>query len=394
MRILFTSAPGYGLMLPVVPLIWAARAAGHEVLLATASEMTDVGARAGLPVVDVFPDRDVWQELMRGVVGDDRAGLSAEYARAAESGNPFGLFTLTMTEGTIEAGRAFGADLVVFTSDHAAGRITAQALGVPGLEVGNRVSWSLRDTEFRENHNSFDGELERSVMRELGVADGDPRLVARIDPRPASMGGLKADEPDSRDGVPWWPMRFVPFNGGAVLPAWAMRAPQRPRVCVTLGRVVPAISGTTNLEMVVEALGGMDLDVVLAAGTADLTALGTLPENVRSVGFLPLSAFLPSCSLIVHHGGSGTTAAPLHYGVPQLVLPAFADNPLSAKRVADRGVGLSLDPATADVATVREMVRRLLDEPGFSSAAAEVAEEMAGQPSPSEVVERVAAALS
>ncbi|CAM05366.1 nucleotide disphospho-sugar-binding domain-containing protein [Saccharopolyspora erythraea] len=298
-----------------------------------------------------------------------------------------------MTEGTIEAGRAFGADLVVFTSDHAAGRITAQAFGVPGLEVGNRVSWSLRDADFRENHNSFDGELERGLQRELGIADGDPRLVARIDPRPASMGGLKADEPDPRDGVPWWPMRFVPFNGGAVLPPWTMQAPPRPRVCVTLGTVVPAISGTTNLEVVVEALGGMDLDVVLAAGTADLTALGTLPENVRSVGFLPLSAFLPSCSLIVHHGGSGTTAAPLHYGVPQLVLPAFADNPLSAKRVADRGVGLSLDPATADVETVREMVRRLLEEPRFSSAAAEVAEEMAGQPSPSEVVARVADAL-
>ena len=74
--------------------------------------------------------------------------------------------------------------------------------------------------------------------------------------------------------------------------------------------------------------------------------LGALPGNVRSVGYLPLSVFLPTCALLVHHGGSGTTAAPLFYGVPQLVLPAFADNPMSAQRVADRGVGLAHDPDT------------------------------------------------
>ena len=88
--------------------------------------------------------------------------------------------------------------------------------------------------------------------------------------------------------------------------------------------------------------------MVLAAGSADLTGLGVLPDNVRSVGYLPLSAFLPSCALVIHHGGSGTTAAPLFYGEPQLVLPSFADNPLSAQRVVERGVGLSHDPTTID----------------------------------------------
>lgn len=145
--------------------------------------------------------------------------------------------------------------------------------------------------------------------------------------------------------------------------------------------------------MVLEALGGMDVDVVLAAGTADLTELGTLPGNVRAVGYLPLSAFLPTCSAIVHHGGSGSTAAPLYYGVPQLVLPSFADNPMAAAHVAERGVGLSHDPATLDVAIVRAAVGRLLTEEAFATAAGEVRAEMATQPSPAAVVERVVAAL-
>lgn len=72
------------------------------------------------------------------------------------------------------------------------------------------------------------------------------------------------------------------------------------------------MTGISSLSAAICALGEMDVEVVLAAGKADLSALGTLPGNVRSVGFLPLSIFLPTCSLIVHHGGSGTTAAPLH----------------------------------------------------------------------------------
>jgi UDP:flavonoid glycosyltransferase YjiC (YdhE family) len=154
------------------------------------------------------------------------------------------------------------------------------------------------------------------------------------------------------------------------------------------------LSGTSSLAVVLDALGGMDVEVVLAAGAADLSALGELPANVRLVGFLALSAFLSTCSLIVHHGGSGTTATPLHYAVPQLVLPAFADNPMSARRVADRGVGLTQDPASATPAVVRAMAERLLDEPSFAAAAREVSAEMATQPGPSAIVARVSAALN
>jgi UDP:flavonoid glycosyltransferase YjiC (YdhE family) len=398
-RILFTAAPGYGLLFPIVPLIWAARAAGHEVLLATTSEMTEAGARAGLCTTDVYPDRDTWQMLMGAMtkMAKDRDTtvfdeLPAEFRIVSQSNNPFGLFTLTMTEGTIEAGRAFGADLVVYTSDHAAGRLAATALGTPALEVGNRISWSMRDADFRQNHR-LDDAVEVALREKLDIPDGGPKVVARIDPRAPSMGGLTEDEPDERDGVPWWSMRFVPYNGGAVVPEWVSQPPRRPRVGVTLGTVVPIMNGTSSLSVVIDALGEMDVEVILAAGRADFSDLGEFPDNVRSVGFLPLSTFLPTCSAIVHHGGSGTTAAPLYYGVPQLVLPGFADNPMSAQRVVDRGVGLSHDPSTVDVPTVRTLVHRLLTETEFATTAREVSAEMATQPSPAAVFARVTSAL-
>lgn len=69
MRILFAAAPGYGLMLPLVPLVWAARAAGHEILVATTAYMTKVGAESGLPIANVFPRRDVGADLMLAAAG-------------------------------------------------------------------------------------------------------------------------------------------------------------------------------------------------------------------------------------------------------------------------------------------------------------------------------------
>jgi UDP:flavonoid glycosyltransferase YjiC (YdhE family) len=374
---LFAAAPGYGLMMPVVPLVWAAVAAGHEVRLATTSRMCEVAAAAGLPVVDVVPDRDVWQELMANV-GKGPGGPPR---------SPFRLFTETMTEGTIAAARELGADLVVYTSDHLTGQLTAAALGLPGLEVGNRVSWSTRDANPTGPLAGLGGGAE--ARAQFGIPPEGPEVIARIDPRAPSMGGLLADEPDRRDGVPWWSMRYVPFNGGAVIEPWVRAQPSRPRIVVTLGTVVPTVGGTDVVSVLLAALAGLDVEVVLALGDADVTVLGELPANTRAVGFLPLSAVLPTSRLIIHHGGSGTTAAPLHYGVPQLVLPSFADNPMSAERVVARGVGLSHDPATLDEATARALVEQLLDDDAYARAAAEVSEEMAHQPSPARIIERV-----
>lgn len=379
MRFLFSVAPGYGLMLPLVPLAWAARAAGHEVLMASASDVVELGARAGLAVFDVVPDRDVWDELVSQV----RSGTGGH-------SNPFALFTLTMTEGTIAAGREFGADIVVITSDHPTGALAALALGVPAFEVGNRISWSMRDVDFRNGRDALvDDPAVADIRARFDIPDGRPKTVARVDLRPPSMGGIASDQLDARDGVPWWSMRFVPYNGGAAMPEWALGTPERPRICVTLGTVVPTMSGVDVLGPVLAALADMDVEVVLATGSADLSTLGELPANVRPVGYLPLSSVLPSCAAIVHHGGSGTTASPLYYGVPQLVLPSFADNPLSAQRVAERGVGLVIEPAEADAAEVGSCLERLLTEPAFASAAREVSAEMAAQPGPAAVLDRL-----
>lgn len=84
--------------------------------------------------------------------------------------------------------------------------------------------------------------------------------------------------------------------------------------------------------------------------------------------------------------------------MPQLVLPQFDDQADNAQAVVASGAGLSLAPGNATAQTVTEYTRELLGTVGFALAAAEVADEVAAQPTPAEIVDRlpelvVAAAL-
>ena len=52
---------------------------------------------------------------------------------------------------------------------------------------------------------------------------------------------------------------------------------------------------------------------------------------------------MPHAAAMVAHGGAGTTLAALTAGVPLVLLPLSADQPINARRVAELGAGLALD---------------------------------------------------
>jgi len=375
MRMLFAVAPGYGLMLPVVPLIWAARVAGHEVLVASTAEMVRVGANAGLPMYDVLPDRDVWDELMRAINskndpdGDGADTVSEEFRLAARAGNPFGLFTLTMTEGTVAGGRDFGADLVVHTSDHAVGPLAALALGVPALDVGNRVSWSMRDVDFRTG---------RDALR-------DDEVVGWSGPSCPSPTGGRARWPGSTEGAE----HGRPGRRGTGRPrrralvGHALRALQRrrlgaglgpapagppPRVC-HLGTVVPAMRGTSSLAVVLEALAGWTWRSCWRPAPQTCRRWGSCPP--RALGRLPRPVHVPADVLVDRAPrrlrDDGNAAALRRAAAGAAVVRGQPDVRRAGGRAGRRTVPRSGHRHRIGSPGLAE---RLLGEPSFAAAAA------------------------
>ncbi|MFD9204429.1 nucleotide disphospho-sugar-binding domain-containing protein, partial [Streptomyces anthocyanicus] len=142
-----------------------------------------------------------------------------------------------------------------------------------------------------------------------------------------------------------------------------------------------------SIGELVSALAELDVEVVATLNEKQLAGL-ELPDNVRAVDFVPLNALLPTCSAVIHHGGSGTFQTALAHGVPQLIVPDMVwDTIHKAKQLEKTGAGLYLhdvDHYTAQ--DLRDHVLRLLDEPSFAENCARIRREMVGTPSPNDIV--------
>jgi UDP:flavonoid glycosyltransferase YjiC (YdhE family) len=103
---------------------------------------------------------------------------------------------------------------------------------------------------------------------------------------------------------------------------------------------------------------------------------------------------LPHCAAVVSHGGSGSVIGALTHGLPMVLLPMGADQPLNAARCADLGIARALDAVEATPETVRAAVATVLTDPSYRRAAERLRDEIAALPGPAHAVvllERLAA---
>jgi UDP:flavonoid glycosyltransferase YjiC (YdhE family) len=374
MRILFTSSPGIGHAFPMVPLAWALRTAGHDVLLATAGQAMAV-EHAGLAVADVAPGYRLPQDAL------ERLRASAHQIGDSQTVQPpaelFARMSASLIDLAVELARAWRPDLVISSQLDGAGLVVAGALQVP--LVSHRFGFVRSEALLRDYH-----ELLADEFRRHGV-DRAPLPDATIDVAPPSM----AVRPGAEEAAgPVWPMRYIPYNGSGRFQPWQSRPPtlRRQRIAVTLGTVAPSVTGTDVVGRIIAAAAGLDVELVLALGDdIDLTALGPLPQSVRTTGWMPLNTLLPSCAALIHHGGAGTALAALDAGVPQLILPNGADRFLNADVVSRRGAGLRAHDTEIDT----ELLEHLLRDEHLRATAAEVRTEIQTMPPPAHLVTRI-----
>ncbi|KUO15276.1 nucleotide disphospho-sugar-binding domain-containing protein [Streptomyces dysideae] len=383
-RVLFTTCPAAGHFYPMVPLAWALRAAGHEVLVATPGSLLPEVTRSGLPVVPCADAYDMIEVMRPKSTGQGPPRQSADPRQAvADTAQGFARLAERALPGLMRLVESWRPDVVVSEPMELAGPVAATRFGVPRVEH----RWGLAP---RPDLQAAATAAFRPATRVLATPEASPP-VALVDVCPPSF---------QHEDVPVGdPMAYVPYNGTSVLPDWALRPAERPLVCVTLGTVLPRYGRMEPLlEEVVEALADLDVEVVVGMDEADAAALrGTarLQERLRAAGWLPLGATLPLCDAIVHHGGSGTTMASLVSGVPQLVLPHFADQFANAGQITAVGAGIQLGPDQRTVTAIRDAVTALQGEGPHRKASLAIAAESAAQPSPVDIArlitDRVAA---
>ncbi|MFI7443470.1 activator-dependent family glycosyltransferase [Nonomuraea indica] len=391
--------------LGMVPLGWALRTAGHDVRVATQPELAAAVADSGLTAVPVGRDHlgrrlielaeSLGQEGDPGFdLAEDRPErLTWEYVRDGHREIvPWWLRVINepLVADLVAYCREWRPDLVLWELTTFAGAIAATASGAAHARFvwGPDLLARMRGHYLRlmnaqppaEREDPLAGWLGEHAARYGATFTEDLVLgQATVDQLPPSLRLAGGPRPLA--------VRYVPYNGRAVVPSWLRTPPRRPRICLSFGL---SSIGRAGYEVpgqeILDALDGLDAEFVATFSDRERAALRRVPGNTTVVGHVPLHALLPTCSAMVNHGGPGTLLTGLAHGVPQLVLPSLFDAPALAASLAARGAGLAVDGAAVTGAAVRDGVERLLDEPAFTAGAGRLREEMRAMPSPNALV--------
>nr|CAK50793.1 glycosyltransferase [Streptomyces argillaceus] len=371
MRILFVASVSASHLAPMVPLAWALRSAGHDVRVACDADTAPGALALGLTVVRVSTDGDFarrHRESVRGVPGEpyyrERDALPRMFADRS----------LAMLDGLAALVDRWRPHAVVHEPVAFAAETVAAARDIPTL----RHLWGP------DLFGTPPGAWLRHRVRELVTAEvpdsaGASAREVVIDPCPAPLQRPGADAVV--------PVRYVPVDRPGTVPAWLLEPPRGPRVCVTWGTFADGMPGGHPLMRAMRALPRLGVEVVLVARAEDLARQGGLPAGVRAVTGAPLHAVLPSCTAVVHHGGSNTALGAVVRGLPQLVVSDTFERDLNAQRLAETGAAVHLEAreAEADPDAVATAVGRLVDDDRYARAAAELRGLALTRPSPARV---------
>ena len=367
MRILFTTVPVFGHLLPMVPLAIAARDAGHDVLVASGVDIELECKRLGLPFAQVGPSVAESTAVHRPDVRPD--ATPAERV-AADVAHLFVPAARLRAEDLLPLAMHWRPDLVVHEPSEMAGAIAAACTGarhaVHGLGLWSPGFWSLFEPGFADL-------AQRWRVRPESFLDAvylDPFPQALQPGGPVDFTRVLALRPDA----PPDDVTVLDLPGDAVY--------------LTLGTI---FNGAHDVfRTVLSGLTTLPHNVIVTAGPgADPALLGDWPSRVRITDFVPQERLLPHCRLVISHGGAGSVVGALRHGLPQLVVPRGADNTFNAAAVRGAGAGLSLDQDELTPEAVADTVTRLLTQPSFAAAARRVAAEIAEMPTPADVLTRL-----
>jgi UDP:flavonoid glycosyltransferase YjiC (YdhE family) len=404
MRVMFTVSNWTTHWLSMVPTAWAFQAAGHEVRVVCTPDQEQAVSRAGLTPVPVLEGVEQAVKARTHNYRQARAGRwpFAELPPHPLTGAPLaslddfdpaawmrenwdGLLALAgrSSDAAVDFARWFRPELVVHDMVSLEGPLVGQVLGIPAvlhLWGPTGPDDPVPGTRPEEGASFVPPDLY-GIFERHGVGPMGPHIFGHvIDPSPATLA------PPLRGTR--LAVRHLPYNGPGSSPSWLRTPPERTRVCAVWGTSVTRMFGPASFAVprIVEALTGLDLDLVLAVTRADREKIGPVPPNVRVVEQVPLRLLLPESDLVIHHGGAGCVMTGLAAGVPQLSLPNALDQELVAQRIADAGGARAVHNSVASPDAIRSAALDLLNSDTARSAAIALRQEIESAPPPSALV--------
>ncbi|MCD2195878.1 glycosyltransferase [Actinomycetospora endophytica] len=219
-------------------------------------------------------------------------------------------------------------------------------------------------------------------------------LIARIADTPyLTFFPPSLDSGEEPELSPTHPFRLPEATAAPLSDHWP--GDDRPLVYVTFGSVTANVPWAAPIyEVAVEAVATLPARVLLTTGHGVEDGAMVPPgPHVHIARWVPQADVLARASVVVCHGGSGTTLGALAAGVPLVIAPLFADQPANARRVAELGAGVEVGSRDQDALTtvidpadLQRAITEVLSDPAPAAVARRVADEIGSLPSVDDAV--------
>jgi UDP:flavonoid glycosyltransferase YjiC (YdhE family) len=412
---------GYGVRGDVEPSVAVGRellCRGHEVHMAVPPDLVAFAESAGLAAVACGPDARTWQDLHRDFVTHMFRSFWKIQDLIRLGREDWELFTQCWEEmSTTLMSLADGADLLLTgpIGEQPAANV-AEYYDIPlatlhilptrangQLAFPTRLPSPLVRSAMTVNEWlgwRAEKKLGDAQRRELGL----PKATGPSPRRIAERGSLELQTYDEVCfpglGAEWakWDGRrpFVgaltmelPTDGDEEVASWI--AAGTPPIYFGFGSTLVK-SPADTLAMISAACAQLGERALVCAGSTDFSQVPHF-DHVKVVGTMNYAAAFPACRAIVHHGGSGTTAAGLRAGVPTLILSTWGDQRFWGAQVkrlkagtARRFSRITQQSLVADLRTIlapqyvsraRELAARMTKSAESVAVAADLLEEFA-----------------
>ncbi|AJS58569.1 macrolide family glycosyltransferase [Paenibacillus sp. IHBB 10380] len=119
-----------------------------------------------------------------------------------------------------------------------------------------------------------------------------------------------------------------------------------------------------------EAFANTDHTIVMSIGNKTrISDLGEIPKNFIVKNYVPQTDVLQYAKLFITHGGMNSAHEGLYYGIPLIVIPQSADQPIIAGQVTNIGAGITLHMQGLTAQQLREAADHVLSVYSYKKAA-------------------------
>ncbi|WP_144209892.1 glycosyltransferase [Mycobacterium tilburgii] len=146
-----------------------------------------------------------------------------------------------------------------------------------------------------------------------------------------------------------------------------------PPICFGFGSM-PVESPVDTIEMISGACAELGERALVCAGWSEFSGVPQF-DHVKVVGAVNYAKVFPACRAVVHHGGSGTTAASMRAGVPTLILSMDPNQKIWGSQLKRLKVGTTRRFSNTTRATLVADLRRIL-APEYATRAGALATQM------------------